>query len=182
MIAFPNHKIAVLLNPRTGTASLTKVLMEIPGAIKTKSQHASFQQGKEWLPEITDWSDYTMYCFYRDPIDRWLSFAHYRTRVTKYDVGDIMGLPRFPVRLQTRFLVDSEKEIKLLDFENYENEVRKLTNLLDYTIPYDIPKHHTSINRDDVSVFNEETLSVFKIAYKEDYEFFASKDIKVKSA
>ena len=78
---------------------------------------------------------------------------------------------------QTRWLKHHTVEVKLMDFRNFESEVRTLFSKLDIPADTPIPKLNSGAKKLKPSDLTPEEIKFIKDLYKDDYEFFASKGI-----
>ncbi len=88
MFIFPKKKIAILLNAKTGTTVLSQLIrrdfkeefLHSPGVHITIENLLKLHE--HWLENhnLLDIENYTVYCFYRDPIDRFISAYGYIIR------------------------------------------------------------------------------------------------------
>lgn len=76
MIYCTQRKIGVFLPPRNGSVSTVSAFKNLNIARK-KHSHINYTSALEAFSEIEDFSSYKFYCFYRDPVDRFIStFKH----------------------------------------------------------------------------------------------------------
>jgi hypothetical protein len=76
MIVSKNKKIAVYLNPKTGTSTLMNVFRNIPGLEHRKRTHKAHNEVSDFVAEfleISDFETYKFFVFYRDPVERCIS-------------------------------------------------------------------------------------------------------------
>jgi hypothetical protein len=67
MLLHKEKRIALLYNPKTGSASLHNLLKNLDADLNSHTHEKS----------ISEPNDYTFYCFYRDPVERYVSaFNH----------------------------------------------------------------------------------------------------------
>jgi len=72
MVLCNKRKLGVLYNPKTGSAALSKLF-------KTAELDVNIHDHKSNLNGL---EDYTFYCFYRDPIERYISGLNYTKRLS----------------------------------------------------------------------------------------------------
>ena len=78
---------------------------------------------------------------------------------------------------QQKTWLDNDLDLTLLDFANYDEEVKKLLALFDIDIPV-VPKLNSSISVPAKDAVGQREIEVIKSYYQADYEFFASKGIQ----
>lgn len=190
MIISPYHKLIILLNMKTGSMSLKKNFIDIPGGrfinASTGIQH---NVRLRWLTyfypqmEGVDISDWRVVAFYRKPIERFLSGMAYHierfalpTNVSVEEYISGFGV----VTPQVAFLNPPNKTVDLFNFHDFANEVVRLAGELGYSInSAQVPKINESANRKQVSDLTTAEIERIQDIYAEDYAFFASKGIDV---
>ena len=82
MIICTKNKVAIFLSPKTGTFSLFRGFKEhnLYRCEHAHSNYTSFQRMAETDENIGDPSQYRLFCFYRDPMDRALSMLRHIKR------------------------------------------------------------------------------------------------------
>lgn len=156
---------------------------------------------------------YTMYAFYRNPVERAVSMLRYIKRwrthnffhsfygdtfrmscleeneyeslspemkklndeVRLIDVFRKMTYLRDNVYRKQVHWLDCE-HINLLNFDDYDNELRKLSDLLEINIT-EVSIYNPSIKIDYLDQLSTEEVDEIKEYYKEDYDFFNKKGI-----
>jgi len=73
MILDTTKKFGIFMNPKTGTSSLRIIFKQIEGLQICKHDHHTPENFIQRYDLKEDFSDYKFYCFYRDPVDRFLS-------------------------------------------------------------------------------------------------------------
>lgn len=180
------RRVIVLYPHKTGTTTLRNILLangRIP-AVKYQgiNNHPKLDTLKSDYPDIHDFYEYDVYAFYREPIERFLSFVSYNyqqfplmepyTNVHNYieKYGYFAPL--------TRWLKHDKVEVKLLNYHNYEPEMRKLLGILGLPTDVEIPRMNASGNKRTIKDLDESEIAKLKeIYYAEDYEFLASRGI-----
>ena len=72
MIYCTQRKIGVFLPPRNGSVSTVNAFKSV-SVTRNKHSHINYTSAAEAFSEIEDFSSYKFYCFYRDPVQRFLS-------------------------------------------------------------------------------------------------------------
>lgn len=201
MIVHPENKIAVLLQPKTGTSTLRTLLSKYDvGGVGVHDVYNDSLDG------------YKVYCFYRDPVERCLSALkqtvqsllvsakneHLAQRlfgdqppVIDGQLGRI-ALPSVilnyipnpklaqnvfdGVRPQTMWL-DHENVIPL-DYNNFSEHADMLCGL--FGVPYDPTiEERVSEAKWDIDELSQEEIDYIKQYYAEDYAFFTSKGLSL---
>lgn len=166
MILDKEKRIAIFLNPKTGTTTLLEVFK--------KESFSVYDHGHENLNEAESkygsLEMYRKFCFYRDPLDRARSI--------------LRQMPHLPPKLYLERLFAESKQIHWLDhsnilyfnFHNFTAELRRLSVLLGISIA-DIPITNSSLEnfeRDKILLDNTELIKDF---YQEDYRFFKEQNL-----
>lgn len=130
-----------------------------------------------------DISDYTLFAFYREPVDWFLSAVKYKTRVEGYLGYHINMSPRaFYERSdlkdgQMPFLAAPKSE--LFNFHDFERETIRMFDLLGISItPQDIPRINAEPYEKKRDPLSEKELSQIHHYWKRDFEFFEERGIK----
>ena len=203
MIVCEAKNIAVLLNPKTGTSTLVNIFKKL-NVDKCNHSHD--------IP--INVSDYQTFCFYRNPVDRFVSAVRYfkrkhypellhmaygndikvscLTRTPYNDLSDSIKAAIEEISIDdmlTKNMIQSynilfkkqtywldSADVCLLNYHDYDNEVRKLMVQFDY-YDFDIPRLNESVKISEYDQINNDTIIKIKDLYQEDYDFFASKGI-----
>lgn len=179
------HKTILLFAQKTGTHTLRQILVDYGKRAVVNdpavNEHPSLVNFLEDKPFIqAEINQYTVYAFYRNPIEKFLSFVAWHTK--NY------GIPVYPTVMdyyeeqgyfapQVRWLKSDLTEIQLLDYANFESEVRKILPSLGIPADATIPTINASGNERKPSDCSTEEIAFLRELYKDDYEFFASKGI-----
>lgn len=220
MILDRESKKVIMLNPKTGTMTLANTFAKYSTGLRVEHEHTRLTTFKNIVLE--DYKDYTVYCFYRNPVDRFISGFNYSKTGKIPSFTNYIALlyrdkkvPLFtklhePIDEFTEAIQDLhiseflapkdsrvydcamnmdcsfvlEKQVSfcdhpnvvLLDFENYEDNVRWLLSEFGLDPTVDIPKLNASSTGARYSV-TEEEIEKIKLVYKEDYLFFKSANI-----
>lgn len=84
MIYCTQRKIGVFLPPRNGSVSTVNAFKGV-SVTRNKHSHINYTSAAEAFSEIEDFSSYKFYCFYRDPVQRFLStFKHLKRSNVQY--------------------------------------------------------------------------------------------------
>jgi hypothetical protein len=81
---------------------------------------------------------------------------------------------------QVRWLNPEEVKVNLLDYADFENEMRKVLRIVGIPDNIHIPRLNASDNRRTVNDLTPEEVTYIKEFYKQDYEFFESRGITFK--
>jgi len=152
MILFEEKKVAFLFPARNGSTAASKFLRKSKiKYIALENRHIPLKDAKNNFPQI---EDYTIYCFFRNPIERVASYITfdldnvYAKNIIKIFKNDVKG------KDYTNFLdvyfknkVDSyiagvyflpqrsyylnDLNVEVLNFANYESELRRASQGLD---------------------------------------------------
>lgn len=220
MILDRQSKRALMLNPKTGTTTIATILSKISD-LNVVHEHTRLISLRNMVKE--EYSNYKVYCFYRNPVDRFISgfeysksgriasFTNYlallyrNKSVPLFSNLSRKALPELQEAIQDltiseflnpkdgRFIdcvlkMDSsfvlEKQVAfcnhpnvtLLDFDNYEENVRFILKEFDLDHTVEIPHLNTTDKVDhNLSLAD---INKIKQIYKEDYDFFDSVNIK----
>ena len=181
------RKVIILYTHKTGTNTLRHILRN-HGRIdhvylEGVNNHPSLDQIKYQYPEIgKQVYEYDVYAFYRNPIERHLSWMKYASinairdpNLTVMEWYDKYG---FFVP-QVRWIRHSTVEIKLLNYHDFDDEVRGVMEKIEIDIPLTetIPKHNASGNTRTEADLLPEEIEFLKEILKEDYDYLASRGI-----
>lgn len=178
------HEIIILYPYKTGTHSIRQIMTDNGrspnGSPPEGTQHPSLEQLKLRRPDITNIYDWDVYAFYREPVDRFISWMAYKHKIypefaPTNTVMEFIGAHGI-IPTQTRWLKHDIVNIKLLDFRNFEAELRRVLRRVGIS-PQTIPVLNESPNRRTPSELSAEEIATVKDFFKEDYDFFASKGI-----
>lgn len=211
MLLHKEKKAIVLFNMKTGSMSLRRFLERIDsgfdggnwlGMGRTHSNPFLWMLPK-YFPDFdvdNELMNYHVSCFYRDPIDRFLSGMFYAfrrqpevdstIRVKKY--YEEQGYWGYQYRwLGTLFPHDSwdatpwhPVPIHYYNFHDYDNEVVRLCSDIGITITKDQIPHENSSdgNRLYLKDLTQDEIEFLKELYLPDYLFLASRGLQVESA
>jgi len=208
-------KIAVLLTPKTGTFTLCS-LFHKRGLDVCGHNHENYNRFEAICKSDISYGpaeDYTVYAFYRDPLDRALSMLRYIKRWRTHNLfhaiygNDVKissleenkyedlspelkalndAVPLIEVFRKMHFHRDfiyrkqvhwiGHPRVHLLDYSNYEKEVRMLSKLFEIDIT-DVPVLNASIRRNELDTLTPEERQEIVQYYALDYEFLESKGI-----
>jgi hypothetical protein len=176
MILDTNKKIIIFLNPKTGTTTLCHLYKDFELLINDHN-HCTFNTFRKVYSDIpNDLSEYTFFCFYRDPIERFLSsFISFTKLVVKQEISildfikDLNDDVSITMKKQIEWL--DHKDLVLLDYRNYSNEIRKLGITAEH-----IPVTNTSKRLKLLFPTHEERHTIREY-YMDDYKFFETKNI-----
>lgn len=220
MILDREFKRALMLNPKTGTMSLATLLSK-HSTLRVAHEHSRLTYLEAVVGE--EYPNYKVYCFYRNPIDRFISGFNYSksgkiASFTNYlallyrnkTVPLFSNLHNKPIpelqnaiqdltlseflnpkdsrvyecvaRMDSSFLLEKQvafckhPNVVLLDFDNYEENVRFVLKEFGLDPSVDIP-HLNTINKEEHNL-SPADIERIKQIYKEDYDFFESVNIK----
>jgi hypothetical protein len=175
----------VLYPHKTGTHTLRNILKE-HGRIdvikySAGNNHPSIDQLRVLRPDMGNPEKYDVYAFYREPIEKFLSFMAYNYRLNSLMTPTSSVMEYYEMfghfAPQVRWLKHPTVDVQLLNFHDFENEMRRLFRRINIPVNTPIPKLNESPNRKKPSDLTAEEIAFIKDLYKEDYEFFASKGI-----
>jgi hypothetical protein len=203
MIVFDKSKVALLLNPKTGTRSVIEYFLHAKnselarflttGHIPSKSAHA-----------VLGSDEYKLYSFYRCPIERFVSAYNFITvqwkliwedypinpetlAKAKQEIADLKPMDILDtlarvkhgpvIELAQPQITFLQGDVELLDFSDFHNEVSKFANLVG--VELGPRKFHDNKGSNKVSVgdLTEEEIGRIKEHYKVDYAFFEERGI-----
>jgi hypothetical protein len=180
------HRVVILYPHKTGTHTLRKIITDNGRVANVRpvtrgTNHATLNQVKEWT-SIPDVFEYEVFAFYREPIEKFLSFMayNYRDNPTMEPVNTVMEYTEkhgYFVK-QIRWLSHDIATINLLDYRHFDQELRRVLARVGIQHSDPIPRLNASNNRKKTSDLTTEEVEYIKDLYKEDYEFFDSKGIK----
>jgi hypothetical protein len=162
MIFNKEQKIAFLLPPRTGTASLIDKLSNY-GFVESPYRHLFYSKALEIYPQL---AEYKLYGFFRNPEDRFISATNACSdKEFKYTFSKYI----FLFSQQINFL--PQPHVTVLDFDNYEEELVKVVGkeIKDTPTPH---LHKSSVihKSNTKLVLSEELKTFIRQAYEKDYE------------
>lgn len=220
MILDIGSKKAIMLNPKTGTMTISKIFAKYSN-LRVVHEHTKLSTLQDKVLE--DYANYKVYSFYRNPIDRFISGFNYSKSGRIASVTNYMALlyrdkkvPLFTnlhtktidelresiqdltiseflspkdhriqdcmMQMDSSFLFEKQvsfcnhPNITLLDFDNYEDNVRLLLNEFGLDSTIEIP-HLNIVDKDEHSLLTSVDIDKIKQVYKDDYEFFKSVNI-----
>lgn len=179
------HEIIILYPHKTGTHTIRQLITDAGRVSGTtpeghNTNHPTLEQVREWNPDITNIYDWDVYAFYREPVEKFLSFMAYKyltypeleqkNTVMEYVENYGYFAP------QVRWLHHDKVEIKLLDYRRFEPQLRHVLMRVGI-FPETIPVLNASGNQLTPADLTTEEIDFIKGMYQEDYAFFASKGI-----
>lgn len=186
----------VVWNPRTGSHSHHELLWKHKDRLFQPDSDLWRETDHMWnhyhmnyaamcfvYGKYLDISDYTVFSFYREPVDWFLSAVKYKTN-TQWNLGFHINMsPRaFYERSdlsegQYPFLCAPKTE--LFNFHDFDNETVRMFGLLGIEItPQDIPKINNEPPKEQRGPLSEAELSRIRHYWRRDFEFFESRGIK----
>jgi len=181
------NRIVILYPHKTGTHTIRNILMD-HGKIQAiryfgDNNHPSLEQLRFARPDVPDILEYDVYAFYREPVEKFLSFMshnyrHFLMRPMNTVMNYVMEYGMFTP--QVRWLKHDTVNINLLNYENFEPELRTVMNKIGIPETTPIPRLNASPNRKTPADLSSEEIAFIKDLYKEDYDFFTSKGITFK--
>ena len=179
------REIAVLFPHKTGTHTLRTILKDHGRIQHVKLQGVWSHPHLDYLKaEYSNIYSYDVYAFYREPVERFMSWIAYNYRkfplMKPYtNVHDYIEEYGF-FAPQTRWLTHHTADVQLLDFRKFDSELRKLLNRLGIPNNIDIPKLNKSDNKVAVESLTADEIQAIKTVMKEEVDFFESKGITFK--
>lgn len=179
------NRVVILYPHKTGTTTIRTILLNDNRIdtlrIRNDINHPSLDQLKVLRPDVPDIYEYEVFAFYREPVEKFMSFYAWNYMMfplmnpcaTVMEYVDKYGY----FAHQTRWLKHDTVNIQLLDFANFESELRKVLAKIGIPLTTPIPKTNVSENQRRVSDLSAEEIAFIKNIYKKDYEFFDSKGI-----
>jgi hypothetical protein len=178
------HEIIILYPHKTGTHTIRQIITDAGREAGTTPEghftnHPSLEQVKEWNPDITNIYDWDVYAFYRDPIEKFLSFMEYK--YIKEPYHERVPILEYHQRLgsfvpQTRWIYHPRVQVKLLDFRRFEDQLRHVLKRVGI-FPETIPVLNASGNSITPADLTTEETEHLKLVYKKDYDYLASRGI-----
>jgi hypothetical protein len=181
------HRVVILYPHKTGTHTIRNILKDhgkIPYIRYVgDNNHPSLEQLRFARPEVPDILEYDVYAFYREPVEKFLSFMAYNQRhfaliPTPTVMDYVMEYGIFAP--QVRWLTHPTVNINLLDYEKFETELRGLLRKIGIPDSVPIPHLNSSPLKKKPADITQEEIDFIKSWYPEDYAFFDSKGIKFK--
>ncbi len=190
MVLFKDQKVAFLLPPKTGTTTAVKFFRNSKEATIFEGIHLQPEIALEKAPEIVD---YKIYCFLRNPVDRFISgllmFQEHqfiknllnvlsKDSVTDckdfIDVYYLKNKSKVPkIIFCPQHIYFSGLNVTALDFDNYESELRKATvglGLDNFSIGWENEGLH-----DKKKEMAKKIVSFVKVEYAKDCELWFQK-------
>lgn len=181
-----NNKVIILYPHKTGTHTLRQILADqgrVTGVTPEdhKTNHPSLDQIIAWVPDLGDVHEYQVYAFYREPVEKFISWMAY-----KYGIYPEMEPTNTVMEFvsnygycvpQVRWLKHDTVNINLLDYRNFDFELRRVLGLCGIPTNVSIPVLNASSNKRDRSSFTTEELEYLRELFAADYEFFQSQGI-----
>lgn len=180
------NRVVILYPHRTGTHTIRQVLKDSGKKTLPRysdvGNHPTLDNIRMHNPHIKDIYDYDVYAFYREPVEKFMSFIAYNYKqyplMTPYtNVFDYYSQYGY-FAPQVRWLDHHATDIKLLDFSKFESELRKVFARIGIPIDTPIPRLNASDNRKTPADLTQEEIDFIKNLYKEDYDFFRSRGIR----
>jgi hypothetical protein len=180
MLLCKDRKICVFENPKTGSITMRKLFGKY--LLNEKVSHETYKDLGKIVPDA---ESYEIFCFYRNPLDRYVSAVTFleawlpKQNMIPYAAQVKEELAALIPNIQNIVFVEQVywldfPNVTLLDYNNYENEIRKLGMIFDLDIR-EIPK--LNVSSPDKRELTEKDILELKEVYREDYAFFASRGI-----
>lgn len=169
------RKLAFVFPIRTGSTTFYEILKNVGLSSVSGEKHILIQDALIKMPEL---KDYSIYGFFRDPVDRFLSIKRYLFQLVKQQVE--LTHPK-----GMEFLVNEDyenavlempgyfsKQIEwlngatLLDFKNYNLEVLKVMKMLDIK-QVTIAVNHWTENSNEIP--SQRVIDFVQAQYADDY-------------
>jgi hypothetical protein len=168
------HNAGIFLNPRTGTTTICSIFEGCDYEINSH-EHLNYER-----LSIANKENYQYFCFYRDPVDRFLSAMGLMLdcdrstkdkpfpTVSQY-IKTLDPVCRMTVFMNQKDWLDFEY-IHYVPYSNFEVELKKLAAWFGITLK-NIPKynHQRRLERSDLS---RADLNAIEDFHADDYEFF----------
>jgi len=183
MIVLEKYRIAILCVVKNGTT----VLRDVFGNDARDFQHHwNIPQFKENNPELANEIDsYELYGFYRNPVERFISFINYNIR--KYpelitpevlEAGLYHGFVQEHGNILPQCHWLDYPNVQLLDFRNFDSLVMDLAKKCNLTVT-EVPKLNVSSGGLIAAELSAEDRDFIKSCCARDYEFFNSRGISL---
>jgi hypothetical protein len=181
-------RVVILFPHKTGTHTLRQILQDAGANPEPRysdvNNHPTLDHLKSINPQIPDLYEYEVYAFYREPVEKFLSFIAYNYRqhplmepyTNVFNYVEQYGY----FAPQTRWLKHHTVDVNLLDFSKFEGEMRRLLVRIGITPNVAIPKLNASVGRKTPNDLTPEEIAYIKSMYADDYAFFESKGITFK--
>jgi hypothetical protein len=186
MIVLRKYKIAILCTIKTGTTVLRYIFTNPDAAAATDlfefRHHWTIPQFKDRNPEIANEIDsYELYGFYRDPVERFVSFVNYNIRKYPDTIPADISYQEFVseqgmLQHQAKWL--DYPNMNLLDYRKFDFEVLKLMERCNLPMEA-IPKLNVSVGGRTVADLSKKDYDFIKSCCARDYAFLASKGISL---
>ena len=169
-----HRKIVFFFASRTGGTSLVYLLnswgvpsINIPSFSGEYIRHLIPKEAETYIPDL---KNYTRYCFFRNPTERFISACKFYRQTYDFDLTADAVVSNFDYyKEQPTFFkqINYFDNVQLLDFENYEDEIRKIGLLFG--------KENFKISKINVSgpkrlQISNAVLDFIKDYYAEDYK------------
>ena len=206
MIFNKNNKVALLLPPKTGSRSLIEIAKKdtmCANIVCIDENHIRYKDIATIIPDV---DSYTLYSFYRCPVERFLSnyaFSLHIWEITAKSIpfcdSKIPTIQNISISDYLDIIESTEDfslvdlitvdlaapqvdwldgtDITLLDFRNFRQEVLNISSALFDEELVEIPHINNSGSEEYSSQLSEDILSRIKRLYARDYEFFGSQGI-----
>lgn len=182
------RKVIILYTHKTGTNTLRHILRDHGRIDHVRlegiNNHPSLDQIRYQYPEIGEQAyEYEVYAFYRNPIERHLSWMKYVSNSTYREPNLTMmqWYDKYGFFVpQVRWIRHSTVNINLLNYHDFDAEVRRVMGRIGIHIPLTetFQKHNASGNtRTEADLTPEEVSFLKDDILKEDYDYLASRGI-----
>jgi hypothetical protein len=168
VILFKQKKIGFVFPPRTGSSTAESFLLKAQGYVKLPKRHQLILDLKN--PSVL--TDYKIYSFLRNPIDRTVSCIKAFKPIFNCNTFDEF-IDNFDANIKPDnvvFMPQSKwfegANVIALDFDNYESELRKATEGLGLE---EIPIVHRNQSVVTDEPVTEKVINFVKSRYAEDY-------------
>lgn len=181
-----DRKVILLYTHKTGTNTIRHILRDHGRIDHVKligvNNHPSLDQIKYQRPEIADQIyEYEVYAFYREPIERHLSFMQFASN-TSYREPNLTMMQWYDKYgffvPQIRWIKHDTVNINLLDYRNFDAEVTKIMDRVGISVATPLPVHNASGNTKTVNDLSEEEVVFLKNLLKDDYDYLESRGIR----
>lgn len=180
------RKQILLLPYKTGTTSIRQIFIDSGRSADIrkgrKGNHPNIDKLFEFNTDLGDVSQYEVHAFYRDPVDRLISWTAYnynkfpfiQKKDTIHEYLANYGIAAY----QVRWLKHDTVNINLLDYRKFEVELREV--LVKFGVPQNVTipvLNEGGENKRPLTSLTADEIQRIKELYVDDYAFFASKGI-----
>lgn len=203
MIVFDKAKVALLLNPKTGTRTVIEHFVKSQNSQDVRFLTTGHIPAKNAHSVLGD-DQYKLYSFYRCPVERFMSAYNFVISEWKYIWDDypispetmqkakeeisaltpidiletIIKVERGPVievaQPQVAWLND---DVELLDFRDFDAEIVRFASYVGVDLGPTAFHNNKGTGKVSVDDLTSDEIARIKDYYRKDYEFFASRDI-----